>query len=1075
MAAMRCLLVLLFAVVWCSEAVFTRPYEIKLQNNEYTDVLIAIHQDIPEDMRIVERLKEILTEASEELYVSTNSRAFFKEVKILIPKTWSKKPEYLPAGTETFERANVRVDVPNALYGDNPYVQQKGACGEEGDYMHLTPKYVVDKQYGQAFWGPQGKSFVHEWGHLRWGLFDEYGLDDPASGQSYPHFYRTSQGGVRPTGCSAWVAGTSKHMVTGAPCRLDPGTGVYESECRFYPDEQTNRATGSYMFMQFLSKVTSFCHSDPTGDPLSYHNREAPNKHNSLCQGRSSWDVMTQHTDFANGANPPREVQSTVPDFTLLQEDDFRIVLVLDASNSMRGEPLRRLIQVATRFIRSTVYFGSSVGLVTFARAESLVHPVIRVDSQADRDSLVAAVPTTTNGGTCIGCGLLKGVEALEAVGPPEGGVLLLVTDGRENQDPRIRDVMPELIRKRVIVATVAYSQNADATLESLALQTGGPSFYAARRDSAALDNAFTATFEATAGGKAVKLLNQERTIAAGQTYTNHVYVDNSVGANTTFCFYWLDGSRPTVTMETPLGHVITEGSPLYDVTSDTITVEIPGTATPGKWTYNISNPGPGDHDVITIVTSNPLPDVKPIKVKAQVSAVSLDYSSSGPNALRIFASVRRGYLPVVGAAVKVHIEKPVDGRGEELTLLDNGAGADVTRNDGIYSRYFLGFSADGRYGVSVTVDNSEGAASGHCRYGVSVTVDNSEGAASGYIVIRRGAGRGAPPVEPVTAVTASQSRWITARGRGGASGYIVIRRGARRGPTGGTSHGRYDVSVTVDNSEGNASGYIVMQRGAGRGAPLVEPDKIKTLTQHGLVIVLLSPFRCPTSIGTGGSNVQQEPLEQFQRMTTGGVFEVQGVPSGGVPTRDTLSPSRVGDLAVAGVSYADATVTLRWTASGDDFDQGGPAHRVDLRYGRHLDQLADDFPGSSPVNPSQVLQGNLTSPPPPGHVQTVVIRVPARGDNVTFVFSLRMCDEEDNCGPPSNIVTSNLEYIPGPIRADNTVTWVVVGCVIGVAVLAAILVLLYFKVCRFKKEIKPAKSSHPVSASDNPSYVPTV
>ncbi|XP_066266383.1 calcium-activated chloride channel regulator family member 3-like [Branchiostoma lanceolatum] len=453
MAAMRWLLLLLSLVVCRSEAVFNRPYEIRLQNNEYTDVLVAIHRDVPEDMRVVDRLKQIITEASEDLYVATNSRAFLKEVKILIPKTWTKKPEYLPAGTETFERANVRVDVPNPLYGENPYVQQKGGCGEAGDFMHLTPKYVVDKQYGEDYWGPNGKTFVHEWGHLRWGLFDEYGTDDPASGQSYPHFYRTSQGGVRPTGCSAWVAGTNKHTVTGSPCRLDPGTGVYESECRFYPDEQTNRATGSYMFMHFLSQVTSFCHSDPAGDPLSFHNREAPNKHNSLCQGQSAWDVMTQHPDFTNGANPPqkvrstapgfvlfeayiaprlgqsawdvmtqhpdfahganppREVRTTAPGFVLLQESDFRIVLVLDASNSMRGEPLRRLNQVARRFIQGTVYFGSSVGLVTFARAESLEHPVISVDSQADRDSLAATVPTTTSGGTCIGCGLLKGVE----------------------------------------------------------------------------------------------------------------------------------------------------------------------------------------------------------------------------------------------------------------------------------------------------------------------------------------------------------------------------------------------------------------------------------------------------------------------------------------------------------------------------------------------------------------------------------------------------------------------------------------------------------------------------------------
>ena len=33
-----------------------------------------------------------------------------------------------------------------------------------------------------------------------------------------------------------------------------------------------------------------------------------------------------------------------------------------------------------------------------------------------------------------------------------------------------------------------------------------------------------------------------------------------------------------------------------------------------------------------------------------------------------------------------------------ELGLLDNGSGADDVANDGIYSRYFVGFEAPGRY-----------------------------------------------------------------------------------------------------------------------------------------------------------------------------------------------------------------------------------------------------------------------------------------------------------------------------------------------------------------------------------------
>ncbi|XP_078695048.1 calcium-activated chloride channel regulator 1-like [Branchiostoma floridae x Branchiostoma belcheri] len=954
-----CWVALLSAFGWhAAEAVFNRPYEIKLQDNGY-NLLVAISEDIPEDPRIVDRLQEILTEASQALYVATNNRAFCAEVKILIPKSWTKKDEYLPAGTETFEKANIRVDVPNPLYEDNPYVQQKGGCGVEGDYMHLTPKYVVDKDYGEMTWGPYGKTFVHEFGHLRWGLFDEYGFDDP-SGESYPHFYRSSTGGVLPTRCSAKVAGYHQNMVTGARCQLNPETGVYEPECRFYPYFSDNQATGSYMFMHFLDNVKGFCHSDPEGDRLSYHNREAPNKQNVMCQGQSTWDVMNKHQDFANGANPPRAVNSTVPRFVLLQESDFvSIVLVLDVSGSMQGEPLQRLIQVSRRFIRSTVSFGTSVGVVTFAVDASIEHPVVSVTSQAVRDGLIASLPTSATGGTCIGCGLRKGVQALETVGPSQGGILLLITDGEENRDPRISEVIPELVPKRVIVSSIAYSQDADAMLQTLSLQTGGLSFFSGTDESTALDNAFTTTFEEKAGTNGVKILSEDKTISNRETYSNHVYVDNSVGENTTFSVSWLDGQRPRVTLGTPHGLMITEGDPLYDVTSDTITIEIPGIATPGKWVYNITNNTPNDQDVTVIVTSNAVNDTVPIKVTAQVSAVSLNYSSSQPTALTIFASVRKGYLPVIGAVVKASIEKP-GGEVEEIMLLDNGAGTDVTKNDGIYSRCFFNFSKDGRYGVSVKGDNSQGGA-----------------------------------------------------------GYIVINHGRRRGMR---------------------SGVLPLD---------------------------------PASWFTSGDDVQKEPLEPFQRMTTGGVCQVQGIPSGGISGQDMLPPSRVDDLVVVEVSYTNATVTLSWTALGDDFDQGGPAHHVETRYSRHFDQLADDFYGQALVNHSQVLQGSLTSLPEPGSAMTIVILVPDRGHNVTFVFAVRMCDEADNCGDPSNIVTANLEYIPDPepVYTNDTLTWVIIGSVIGVVVLIAAALFISCKFCKSKS----AKSTTQPSANDNPTYNHTV
>ena len=51
-----------------------------------------------------------------------------------------------------------------------------------------------------------------------------------------------------------------------------------------------------------MLQVVNFCDNDVT-DPHNLHNREAPNKHNRLCDSRSAWEVMREHEDF-KGIHP---------------------------------------------------------------------------------------------------------------------------------------------------------------------------------------------------------------------------------------------------------------------------------------------------------------------------------------------------------------------------------------------------------------------------------------------------------------------------------------------------------------------------------------------------------------------------------------------------------------------------------------------------------------------------------------------------------------------------------------------------------------------------------------------------
>ena len=46
--------------------------------------------------------------------------------------------------SETFERARVLVAPQNEAWGDVPYTKQPGLWGVEGDYIHITPGFVVN-------------------------------------------------------------------------------------------------------------------------------------------------------------------------------------------------------------------------------------------------------------------------------------------------------------------------------------------------------------------------------------------------------------------------------------------------------------------------------------------------------------------------------------------------------------------------------------------------------------------------------------------------------------------------------------------------------------------------------------------------------------------------------------------------------------------------------------------------------------------------------------------------------------------------------------------------------------------
>ncbi|XP_066480668.1 calcium-activated chloride channel regulator 1-like [Tiliqua scincoides] len=662
---------------------------IKLRNGGFEDIIIAINPQLPEDPQILDSIKDMIKEGSTYLFGATQQRFYFKSVKIIIPLTWTTKTEYKRVTTESYEKADVIVAEPSQAYGDEPYTLQYGGCGEKGQYIHFTSKFLTDDKLIDAY-GPRGRVFVHEWAHLRWGVFDEYNYDAP--------FYVTGPNKAEATRCSAGITGRYIFETgTGEtrPCKIERQTGLYETGCLFVPERKQN-SSASIMYMQSLSSVTRFC--DQTN-----HNIQATNMQNDQCGYRSTWEVIMDSADFARSS--PITETPPPPTVSLLQTQVRVVCLVLDVSESMRSHNrIHRLRQAAELFILQVIEKDSWVGIVTFESTAKIVTGLQQVVSDSVRKSLANYLPTTAGGGTKICSGVRAGFQVfLSKYGSTEGCEIVLLTD---DEDSDLRSCFAEAERSGSKIHTIALGPKAAKELETLANMTGGLKFSATDSlDSNSLIDAFCGLSSGSGSvfQQSIQLGSKSQSIGISQSLSGVVSIDKSLGNDTFFMVTWsLSTSPPTIILMDPRGKRYLQADFVVDNTNVRLArLKIDGTAKAGDWAYSIQNTHYTAQVIsMTVTTRAASLSEPPVTVKPYLKRDT-------NNPMIIYAEVSQGFLPVIGAKVIVTVE-PESGTAVELELLDNGAGADILKHDGVYSRYFTSFKGNGRYNLKVHVQGKE-------------------------------------------------------------------------------------------------------------------------------------------------------------------------------------------------------------------------------------------------------------------------------------------------------------------------------------------------------------------------------
>ncbi|XP_063283431.1 calcium-activated chloride channel regulator 1-like [Pelobates fuscus] len=671
---------------------------VKLINGSYQNVVIAIHPEIPENDIIVEEIKHLMTEASGYLFNATNKRLFMKSVNILIPRTWSSKSTYLKRNRETYDKADVIIAKPLPKFGDDPYTLQYRGCGQQGEYIHLTPNFLLEDKL-VSIYGPRGKVFIHEWAHLRWGVFDEYNIDIP--------YYISRELKVEATRCSLALNGTSRvkqctnESCTTRACKIDGRTGLYEEECLFFP-EYKQLVKESIMYIQAIPSVSEFCND-------SNHNIEAPTLQNRMCNLRSTWDVIMSSPDMI--FNPPNDFMITPPDptFSLLQYRDRVINLLLDVSGSMKNNDKILRLYKAVYLVLTQIKIGSFIGIIEFSDTATVISQPVQIKNESDRENLKSLLPKTATYKTSSLCpGILSAIEMNKRDNDSSNGTeIVLVTDG---EDPFI-NCFDEINASGVTIHTIALGSEAEETLEKIADMTGGSRYFASDKlESNDLIDAYYEICNRNEDGlqHTVQLESASAIIQPQECLSGTVFIDNTIGNSTLFFVIW-QISVPTISLKDPYKKIYTETEFINDASSNSSRLEIPGTAERGLWQYDICNNNSSSQAFGVIVTSTATDEnVPPLAVNVHMSKDIYVY----PEPIIAYATVKLGLLPLTGLNVTVIMEGEY-GTSESLQLLDNGAGADVAVNDGIYSRYFTAIKMNGKYSLKAFVEGKENKSRG--------------------------------------------------------------------------------------------------------------------------------------------------------------------------------------------------------------------------------------------------------------------------------------------------------------------------------------------------------------------------
>ncbi|KAM7295211.1 calcium-activated chloride channel regulator 1 [Ixodes scapularis] len=284
------------------------------------------------------------------------------------------------------------------------------------------------------------------------------------------------------------------------------------------------------------------------------------------------------------------------------------------------------------------------------------------------------------------------------------GSTIILVTDGEENRDPSIDDVLPGLTRKSIKVHTYALGPEASTKLEQIADETDGTAYYFGdfqNNTIAALGSAFlvSVTSHLDTMNHPIILLDKTASFRTAEEFP--FTVPQELGANTKISITSLSVQKFDFYVKDANGQNCTDCN--KEIGDQLEIIHIPETEATTLWTLVlIPQAGTVSNVTVTVQSTQRDPSVHPIRAQSFVK------EDKSKNQVTIYSRVSKGDRGVLRAVVIATVTLPGLSGTTFLHLKDNGLGADETRNDGEYSAYFSHLVGQGRYSVRTDVTTKE-------------------------------------------------------------------------------------------------------------------------------------------------------------------------------------------------------------------------------------------------------------------------------------------------------------------------------------------------------------------------------